>query len=393
MKFNRLALAIWLFIAAFPASTQAANLDHVRQLLRTKNCPNCDLSEANLDRVDLSNANVSGANLRGANLRHVLFANANLSKADLSNAEVTSTNFTGANLSGANLAGVVNRSICTGLLESIELEKLSFSDSMNTFCSMVEISEILRWIPDETIKMSTLTPQQQHILPLFQILGSFREPLRTATIMRGADLTGANLSGASLRGTDFQYATLNQAQMKGADLSYALFYNIEGEPRNANLDKAFRNPSDLQAFTDKLLSQVEQAFKNQASRARESEARINLGSMMRSQQAYYLEHSRFTNKLDELGLGILNKDEANYRYDIVPQPDPTRSVMMTATPKVEGLPSYTGAVFTTLLTNQELSTVAMMCKSMMPSRTPPTMPTPPDQAEKISCPNGSEPLR
>jgi len=56
MKFNRLALAIWLFIAASPALALAANLDHVRQLLRTKNCPNCDLSEANLDRVDLSNA-------------------------------------------------------------------------------------------------------------------------------------------------------------------------------------------------------------------------------------------------------------------------------------------------------------------------------------------------
>jgi hypothetical protein len=179
--------------------------------------------------------------------------------------------------------------------------------------------------------------------------------------------------------------------MKGADLSYALVYDIEGEPRNANLDKAFRNPSELQAFTDKLLSQVEQGFRNQASRARESEARINIGSMMRSQQAYYIEHSRFTNKLDELGLGPLNKDEANYRYDIVPQPDPTRSVMITATPKVEGLPSYTGAVFTTLTTNQEITTVKIMCKSTVPSLTPPMMPAPPDQTGKITCPSGSEP--
>ena len=71
------------------------NLEHTRQLLATKQCPNCDLISAGLVLADLV-----GADLRGANL-----TNANLSRANLTGADLSGANLTGASLHGANLTG------------------------------------------------------------------------------------------------------------------------------------------------------------------------------------------------------------------------------------------------------------------------------------------------
>lgn len=85
--------ALMSIAVALPA--QAENLDHVRQLLSTKQCADCELSNAGLVFAQLSGANLSGANLAGANL----------SQANLSGANLTGANLAGATLSGANLAG------------------------------------------------------------------------------------------------------------------------------------------------------------------------------------------------------------------------------------------------------------------------------------------------
>ncbi|MDC0840399.1 pentapeptide repeat-containing protein, partial [Limnoraphis robusta] len=82
MKFPILTM-ITLSIAILPmAPVQASNLQEIRQLLSTKECPNCNLTNAGLVLADLSGANLSGANLTGANLSRA--------------------NLTGANLTGAN---------------------------------------------------------------------------------------------------------------------------------------------------------------------------------------------------------------------------------------------------------------------------------------------------
>jgi uncharacterized protein YjbI with pentapeptide repeats len=77
---------------------QAANPDHVKQLLQTKSCPGCDLSEANLSDKDLQGANLSGADLHSANL-----SRSNLTQADLSDAKMHHANLTKANLTDADL--------------------------------------------------------------------------------------------------------------------------------------------------------------------------------------------------------------------------------------------------------------------------------------------------
>lgn len=136
----------------------------IRQVLRTRYCPSCDLSnanlrnanlaganlqDANLSNVDLSNANLSGelvqyrcgdgpqlvpANLRGVNLRGANLENANLKDANLENANLSGANLMGANLegaslSGANLEGAIGIEQINNYSKNIsDLKKGSFSD-------------------------------------------------------------------------------------------------------------------------------------------------------------------------------------------------------------------------------------------------------------------------
>ncbi len=82
-------------------------------LLRFSQCPDADLSGANLYyevvgmSVSLFSSNLSGADLTGAKMNQTLLSGANLSQANLSGvtveAELSQANLFGANLSGADL--------------------------------------------------------------------------------------------------------------------------------------------------------------------------------------------------------------------------------------------------------------------------------------------------
>ncbi len=90
---------------AIPTGISAENINHLSQLLNTKNCENCDLTNAGLVMANLTGANLAGANLVGANLSRANLTGANLSGANLSGASLYGANLSGANLSGANLTG------------------------------------------------------------------------------------------------------------------------------------------------------------------------------------------------------------------------------------------------------------------------------------------------
>lgn len=105
MKFPILTM-ITLSLAILPITpVQASNLQDIRQLLSTKECPNCNLTNAGLVLADLSGADLSGANLSGANLSRANLSRANLTGANLTGASLFGANLSGANLTGANLAG------------------------------------------------------------------------------------------------------------------------------------------------------------------------------------------------------------------------------------------------------------------------------------------------
>jgi uncharacterized protein YjbI with pentapeptide repeats len=106
MKFKNLltaALSIAVIVTAvkyIPASTQQ---NQVKQLLETKQCPECNFSNANMKKLDLQGFNLQGANLEGANLSGAKLANANLKNANLNR----------ANLTGADLG-------CSGITFNLE---------------------------------------------------------------------------------------------------------------------------------------------------------------------------------------------------------------------------------------------------------------------------------
>ncbi len=105
MKPTILATATVLSAISLSVPVQAENLQHISQLLNTKQCPQCDLSGTGLVMANLVGAKLSGANLSQANLSRANLSGADLSGANLSGASLNGTNLSGANLSGANLAG------------------------------------------------------------------------------------------------------------------------------------------------------------------------------------------------------------------------------------------------------------------------------------------------
>ena len=99
--------AALLLIAAmdFASAARAENLEHTQQLLSTRECELCDLSDVSMVYTDLSRVNLRRADLTYSNLSRVNLSNADLSGADLSGAVLFNANLAGADLSGANLAG------------------------------------------------------------------------------------------------------------------------------------------------------------------------------------------------------------------------------------------------------------------------------------------------
>jgi len=90
----------------------AANAGQVQQLLSTKKCALCDLSDAQLGGKNLTGADVSGANLSNASLYGATLRNANLDGAVLNGADLRAADLKGA--TGAAFAGALMdaRTVC-----------------------------------------------------------------------------------------------------------------------------------------------------------------------------------------------------------------------------------------------------------------------------------------
>jgi hypothetical protein len=102
-------------------------------------------------------------------------------------------------------------------------------------------------------------------------------------------------------------------------------------------------------------------------RAIQSEAKTYVGAMNRAHQAFFLEKEYFTNKLEDLGLGIKAETE-NYKYQIVVL-DRKKGVQHIGLAQKDSLKSYTGLVYTALSPNSnELTTITLLCESQKPTR-------------------------
>lgn len=137
---------------------------------------------------------------------------------------------------------------------------------------------------------------------------------------------------------------------------------------------------------------AEESFSNQANKARESQAETYLKSMLRGQQAYFLEQEQFSTDLQSLGLGISEETE-HYVYAI-DLPDPSgQTAMVTATAKLPELRSFTGVAFAIADSQGEFVTTATkLCVSDEPGQPSPAVPEliqNGDQVEVV-CAEGSQ---
>lgn len=105
MKFPLLATLTIISTLTVALPSPAENLRDLTQLLNTKKCSQCDLTNSGLVQADLTGADLTQANLVGANLSQANLTGANLRGANLTGASFYGANLTGANLTGANLTG------------------------------------------------------------------------------------------------------------------------------------------------------------------------------------------------------------------------------------------------------------------------------------------------
>ena len=116
------------------------------------------------------------------------------------------------------------------------------------------------------------------------------------------------------------------------------------------------------------------SFLAQAAKARQSESRVNIGSLNRAQQAYYLENQQFaqddgtSTAFEKLSTG-LSDTTTNYIYTVVTT-TPASKVVNKATAKNNDLKGYAGGVFSSAgLTN------SIMCEADANGTTPVNEPT------------------
>ncbi len=118
---------------------------------------------------------------------------------------------------------------------------------------------------------------------------------------------------------------------------------------------------------------------SQANKAKQVEARNNVGAINRAQQAYFLEAGRF-GAYTEIGVGIQTQT-TNYKYELNPATLTTANtgVAALATTLTKGLKPYTGLVWSEVdTTTSQATTRALLCEEIKAKDTPggPTLAAP-----------------
>jgi type IV pilus assembly protein PilA len=104
-----------------------------------------------------------------------------------------------------------------------------------------------------------------------------------------------------------------------------------------------------------------------ADKAKQVEARNNIGAMNRAQQSYHLDKGKFADSIGQIGLGIRNS--SNYEYSIEKTPLAT---FQYGTPLHEDLKSYVGIVVASPSpeNSDEISAQAILCEQNEPGVQP-----------------------
>jgi prepilin-type N-terminal cleavage/methylation domain-containing protein len=107
------------------------------------------------------------------------------------------------------------------------------------------------------------------------------------------------------------------------------------------------------------------SFLNQAAKARGAEAKSNVGSMNRGQQAYFLQQQEFTSAVNQLGLSL--KDSPNFAYTAAGS---ASTAVNFGTSLKDDIKSYSGGVFYTASNGTvEGFTEVILCEANTPGKT------------------------
>jgi prepilin-type N-terminal cleavage/methylation domain-containing protein len=112
------------------------------------------------------------------------------------------------------------------------------------------------------------------------------------------------------------------------------------------------------------------SFLNQAAKARAAEAKSNVGSMNRAQQAYFIEHEQFTTNVPDL---VINLDMItnNFSYSASPGTDGiTAAITNFGTSQHNDIKSYAGGVFYLVGATTAGATTTILCEANTPGTTP-----------------------
>lgn len=240
-------------------------------LLKTRQCPECELGgadlrgvrlgRANLKRAYLYNANLEDAklpraDLRGANLWNANLRGADLRRANLGYANLASAKLEGADLRGANLWGAKLEHYVNLRGANLRNANLGYAYLIGAYFGDADLRGVNLWGADLTgaflggaklggarLKDSNLEGANLADADLeganlegaklggAKLLGAYLEgaDLSETSLdnadLRGANLKGANLSGAYLRGANLRGANLQGANLNGANLRDA---NLKG---------------------------------------------------------------------------------------------------------------------------------------------------------------------
>ena len=147
LSFIALSAIATLGTAIVSLPIQAENPNDLNQLLGTKQCTQCDLSNSGLVMADLTGADLTQSNLVNANLSRANLTGANLRGANLTGASLHGANLTGANLTGANLTGtdLRNAYLDNANLSEVDLETAYLQGVMGIAEDAATPEQFHRW--------------------------------------------------------------------------------------------------------------------------------------------------------------------------------------------------------------------------------------------------------
>ena len=145
MKLQLLAVITTLTTISLPVHSESLN--DLNQLLNTKKCSQCDLSNAGLVQANLTGSELVQANLAGANLSQANLMGADLAGANLTGTSLYGANLTGANLTGANLAGADLRNAYVGdaNLGGVDLDSVHLEGIKGLSVMSASAEQFHRW--------------------------------------------------------------------------------------------------------------------------------------------------------------------------------------------------------------------------------------------------------